>query len=72
MNIEFKISVPEEEHESLIPFTNALQRDSFLFELFSNFFRRYKHMEDEEYQRIAYEVIDAIHELAGEYHVVKP
>lgn len=67
MNLEFKITVEPHEHEDLIPYTNALQREAFLFELFNNFPRFWKHSEKEPtYQ----EVIDRIFELKQQYNVI--
>jgi hypothetical protein len=47
MQIEFKVIVKQENYQDLLPYTNAIERDTFLFELFNNFFRVYKHLEED-------------------------
>jgi len=68
MKLEFKATVEEEhQHEDLIPYTNALQRDAFLYYLFSNFKREFKHREtDPTFE----EVMDRIFELKQQYDVI--
>jgi hypothetical protein len=41
---EFKITIEGQDNESnLLPYVQANARESFLFELFNNFFREWKH-----------------------------
>lgn len=41
---EFKITIEDQDHESyLLPYVQANARELFLFELFNNFFREWKH-----------------------------
>jgi hypothetical protein len=51
MTIEFKVTVDSTvdsiDQNELLPYTNAIERDSFLFELFNNFFRTYKYLEED-------------------------
>lgn len=67
MQLKFEIICEPHEHEDLIPYTNALQRDVFLFHLFNNFAREYKHREiDPTFE----EVMDRIFELKQQYNVI--
>ena len=68
MKIEFKVT--SEEHEDLTPFTNALERGAFISELFTNFHRKYKYIEDEVKQDIVYDLLNEIRELALQYKVI--
>ncbi len=44
MTREFKITLNEEDNEELLlPYLQADSRENFLFELFHNFFRTWKH-----------------------------
>jgi len=47
MQIEFKVTMDSTEHNELLPYSNATERDIFLFELFNNFFKAYKHLEED-------------------------
>ena len=41
---EFKVTIEEGDNDSqLLPYIQANDRESFLFELFNNFFREWKH-----------------------------
>jgi hypothetical protein len=41
---EFKVTIEDQDNESnLLPYIQANARESFLFELFNNFFREWKH-----------------------------
>lgn len=62
MKIEFKVVVNPEEYKDLLPYTNALERDMFLFELFNNFFNQF---DSEEAEKIK----DLIFELKEHYKV---
>jgi hypothetical protein len=47
MQREFKITLNDGDHEDiLIPYMQADARESFLFELFHNFFRAWKHTDE--------------------------
>ena len=41
MIIEFKVTTSPEEVKDMLPYTNAIERDLFLFQLFHNFFSKY-------------------------------
>lgn len=73
MTKEFKITITDEEaDEVLVPYTNALQRDTFLFELFANFHRKYKYSEDEKLLECSSKILEEIKELANRYGVIRP
>ena len=67
MNLEFKATVEDYQHEDLLPYTNALQRDAFLFHLWNNFRREYEHREN---TPTFEEVMDRIFELKQQYNVI--
>jgi len=67
MNIEFKVTVDSTEQNELLPYTNAIERDSFLFHLFYNFSRKWKH---EEKDPTLQEVMDELCELKEKYKVI--
>jgi hypothetical protein len=67
MQIEFKVTVDSTEQNELLPYTNAIERDSFLFELFYNFRRKWKY---EEKDPTLEEVMEAIFELKEKYKVI--
>jgi len=67
MQIEFKITVDSTEQIELLPYTNAIERDSFLFEIFHNFRRKWKY---EEKDPTLEEVMEAIYELKEKYKVI--
>jgi hypothetical protein len=67
MQIEFKITVDSTEQIELLPYTNAIERDSFLFELFNNFKRKWKY---EEKDPTLEEVMEEIFELKNKYKVI--
>jgi hypothetical protein len=67
MKIEFKITVDSTEQIELLPYTNAIERDSFLFELFNNFFRAYKHLEEDPSLD---KIKEDLYELKNKYKVI--
>ena len=67
MKIEFKITVDSTEQIELLPYTNAIEREMFLFELFYNFKRKYKH---EEKDPTLEEVMGEIFALKEKYKVI--
>jgi len=67
MQIQFKVTVDSTEQNELLPYTNAIERDCFLFELFNNFSRQWK---DEEKDPPLYEVMEALFELKEKYKVI--
>lgn len=67
MKREFKITLSQDETEDdLLPFIQAEARESFLFELFHNFFRRWEN--DDELVDID-EVKEKLFELRVKYKV---
>jgi len=62
----FSVETTENE-ESLTAYTNAEERSIFLFELFNNFRRKYKHLDN--YDTVL-EILDEIEILAREKGVV--
>lgn len=68
MKLKFEVTIEEaHEHEDLTPYTNALQRDAFLFHLFYNFSKEFKHREtDPTFE----EVMNRIFELKHDYKVI--
>ena len=67
MKREFKITLNQDETEDdLLPFIQAEARESFLFELFHNFFRRWEN--DDELVDI-HEVKEKLFELRVKYKV---
>lgn len=67
MTIEFKITVDSTEQNELLPYTNAIERDSLLFHLFHNFSYKWK---DEEKDPTLYEVMEELCELKEKYKVI--
>ncbi len=67
MKITFKVTVDSTEQNELLPYTNAIERDSFLFYLFYNFSRKWKH---EEKDPTLEEVMEELYELKEKYKVV--
>jgi hypothetical protein len=67
MQIEFKVTVDSTEQNELLPYTNAIERDSFLFHLFHNFSRKWKH---EEKDPTLEEILEELFELKAKYKVV--
>jgi len=67
MKIEFKITVDSTEQIELLPYTNAIERDSFLFELFYNFRRKWKHEEEDPTLE---EVMEELYRLKDKYKVI--
>ena len=67
MKIEFKITVDSTEQIELLPYTNAIERDMFLFHLFNNFKREYKH---KEIDPTLEEVMEEIFTLKEKYKVI--
>ena len=63
MQIEFKVIASPEENKDLTPYTNAIERDIFLWELFHNFFRQFDSDEAEK-------IRDMIYELKNDYGVI--
>jgi hypothetical protein len=47
MQIEFKVTMDSTEHNELLPYSNATERDMFLWKLFHNFFRAYENLEED-------------------------
>ena len=47
MKITFKVTVDSTEQNELLPYSNATERDMFLWELFHNFFRAYENLEED-------------------------
>jgi hypothetical protein len=67
MNKEFKITLNDGDHEDmLIPYMQAEARESFLFELFHNFFRTWKHGDG---TVDIDEVKEKLYELKNEYNI---
>lgn len=67
MKREFKITLSNDEtEEDLLPFIQAEARESFLFDLFNNFFRRWEN--DDELVDIE-EVKEKLYELRIKYKV---
>ena len=68
MNKEFKITLNEGDSDDLlIPYLQAEAREGFLFELFHNFFRTWKHgdnMVDID------EVKEKLYELKSQYKII--
>lgn len=58
MIIEFKVTASPEEVKDMLPYTNALERDMFLWELFHNFFRQFDSDEAEKIRNMIYELKD--------------
>jgi hypothetical protein len=67
MNIEFKVTVDSTEQNELLPYTNAIERDSFLFHLFHNFSYKWK---DEEKDPTLEEILEELCELKEKYKVI--
>ena len=67
MQIEFKVIATPEESKDLTPYTNAIERDMFLFELFYNFRRKWKHEEEDPTLE---EVMEEIFALKEKYKVI--
>jgi hypothetical protein len=67
MTIEFKVTVDSIEQNELLPYTNAIERDSFLFHLFHNFSRKWKH---EEKDPTLEEILEELCELKEQYKVI--
>jgi hypothetical protein len=67
MQIEFKITVDSTEQIELLPYTNAIERDSFIFDLMHNFRRKWKY---EEKDPTLEEVIEEIFALKEKYKVI--
>ena len=63
MKTIFKIVAEEHESKSMLPYTNAIERDLFLFHLFNNFFR-YKDSEEAE------KIKNELFELKFDYGVI--
>jgi len=63
MQIKFEVTAEPHEHKDMLPYTNALERDMFLFHLFNNFFRSY---DSEEAEKIKNELF----ELKFDYGVI--
>ena len=63
MIIEFKVVASPEENKDLTPYTNAIERDMFLFQLFHNFFREF---DSEETVKIK----EKLFELKEDYGVI--
>lgn len=63
MQIEFKILASPEENKDLTPYTNAIQRDLFLFTLFNNFFSQFDSEESEQ-------IKEKLFELKEDYGVI--
>jgi hypothetical protein len=56
MQIEFKVTISPEENKDLTPYTNAIERDLFLFTLFNNFFSKYDSEEAEKIKEDLFEL----------------
>lgn len=67
MQIEFKVIASPEENKDLTPYTNAIERDIFLWELFHNFARKWKHSEE---NPSIEEIMDKLYELKQDYGVI--
>ena len=67
MNIEFKITADSTERNELLPYTNAIERDVFLFDLLHNFKKKWKHSENDPTLE---EVMEEIFELKNKYNVI--
>lgn len=75
MKIEFKVTVDSTvdstvestQQNELLPYTNAIERDCFLFELFHNFSRKWKH---EEKDPTLQEVMEELYKLKEQYNVI--
>lgn len=67
MKTELKYTFDEEEQDNTLAFTNALERESFLFDLFSNFFRKWKHRETDPTLE---EVEEALMDLKYQHNVI--
>ena len=67
MKITFKITADSTEQNELLPYTNAIERDSFLFDLLHNFRRKWKY---EEKDPTLEEIMGEIFELKNKYKVI--
>lgn len=67
MKITFKITADSTEQIELLPYTNAIERDSFLFDLFHNFKKKWKHSEKDPTLE---EVMEELYELKEKYKVI--
>ncbi len=67
MNIEIKATGEPHEYKELLPYSNAIERDLFLQNLFSNFFRQWKHSEEDPSLD---EIKEKLYELKQEYNVI--
>lgn len=67
MQIKFEVVIEPHEHKDLLPYTNALERDSFLFEIFHNLKRKWRHSDIEPTLE---EVMEEIYELKEKFKVI--
>ena len=67
MKTELKYIFEEEDQDLTLAYTNALERDCFLFELFNNFFRQWKNAEIDPTLQ---EVKDALFDLKYNHNVI--
>jgi hypothetical protein len=67
MQKEFKITLNDGDHEDmLIPYMQADARESFLFELFYNFFRTWKHTDE----MVDIDIVkEKLYELKNKYNI---
>ncbi len=67
MQREFKITLNDGDHEDmLIPYMQADARESFLFELFHNFFRTWKHTDE----MVDIDIVkEKLYELKSQYKI---
>lgn len=68
MKKTFTVEISEDDlDDTLLPYTNAINRDNMLHHLKYNFWRTWKHAETEP---TGDEVLDALHKLFEEYKVI--
>ena len=67
MKTELKYTFEDEEQNNVLPFTNALERESFLFDLFNNFFMQWKYQDTDP---TLDEIRIALFDLKNKYNVI--